>query len=157
MNRQFNYIVSAFLIFFLLFTGWSIIEKLFPAKATREIITGNNEQLVQVPLSESAVKGQILFMAKCARCHQLFKESTGPGLLSAIQSGRWDDRQKFFEWIRDPLAFMKKDPYTRKLKELYGSIMQAFPDITREQTDNIYDYLLEAGQANYKELPIARQ
>lgn len=36
---------------------------------------------------------------------------------------------------------MKSDPYTRGLKEMYGSMMTAFPDITNEEIDNIVAYL----------------
>jgi len=151
--RQSDYIISAFLLFLLLFAGGILIEHLSSAKpvtvsySSQVIDTDHQEEFV---LSANAVKGEILFQNNCAVCHQLFKNSTGPGLISAIRSDRWSDKQRFFEWIRNPALFMEKDEYTRDLKGKYGSMMRAFPEITREQTDCIHEYLMELGdKANY--------
>lgn len=84
-------------------------------------------------------------MSRCASCHSLFKDGTGPGLLDFQERGQWADRTQLYEWVKNPLAFMKKDPYTRELKKQYGTMMTGFPDITRDEVDAIADFLIQSG------------
>ncbi len=80
-------------------------------------------------------------MSKCASCHALFKDMTGPSLAMAIRSEQWADRKRLYDWIRNPEAFMKKDPYTKGLKEKFGSMMTAFPNLSNEEIDDIVEYI----------------
>lgn len=92
-------------------------------------------------LTEAAAKGKILFMQKCATCHSLFKDQTGPSIIGFEERGPWGNRQNLYDWIRNPSAFMKKNAYARELKEKYGSMMTGFPDISDEEIDNIVAYI----------------
>lgn len=65
---------------------------------------------------------------------------TGPSLLGFEERGPWHDRNNLYDWIRNPSKFMEKDPYTKSLKERFGSLMQAFPDLTNEEIDGIADF-----------------
>ncbi len=50
--------------------------------------------------------------------------------------------RNLYEWIRNPSAFMEKDSYARSLKEKFGSLMTAFPDLSDEEIDAIAAYII---------------
>jgi cytochrome c1 len=158
MNRQINYIVHASIILIFIGCGYVFFQKIFFSDPK----TVDTTQVTIVPqkqdisLSNSAAKGKILFMTKCAACHNIFKDMTGPSILGFEERGPWADRKNVYDWIRNPAAFMKKNEYARGLKEKYGSMMTAFPDLTNEEIDAICDYLKYAGQNRYEVMPIAK-
>jgi cytochrome c2 len=94
--------------------------------------------------SEATTKGKGLFQSKCASCHNIFKDMTGPALAGFEERGLRTDRNKLYEWIKNPVSFMKKEPYVQALKKKYGSVMTAFPDITNEDIDAIAMYINES-------------
>ena len=157
MNRQFNYIANAFLLFLSLFFAGLLIKKTFRVTSGRETVQVHTNSPEEITLSKSAQQGRTLFQSKCASCHSLFKNLTGPGLNGFEERGPWSDRIMFYEWIKNPAAFMAGDPYTMQLKRVYGSMMQAFPDITIAEVNSIYDYLLEAGSNPGDNMPVAKR
>ena len=50
---------------------------------------------------------------------------------------------------RNPADFMKKDSYTQKLKEKYGSMMTAFPDIPKKKLMLLLSILMKAMLTDY--------
>jgi Cytochrome c len=92
-------------------------------------------------INVSAQDGKVLFMGKCASCHQVFKPATGPALMNLEERNVWADHNKILEWAHNPTAYMAKDPYTQGLKAQYGSVMQAFPDLTIKEVDAIVSYI----------------
>ena len=96
---------------------------------------------LETPLEGAAYEGKIIFMQKCAACHNLFRGGTGPSILRFEDRGPWSDRQSLYAWIRNPAEFMRTNSYARELKEAYSSMMTAFPDITDEEVDNIVAYI----------------
>ena len=100
-------------------------------------------------INKSAYLGKSLFNSKCASCHQIFKHSTGPALMSLEERGPWGDRKKLYSWVRNPATFMIKDNYTQNLKKEFGSMMQAFPDLTDDEIDAIIDYLNASQSVQY--------
>jgi cytochrome c2 len=145
VNRQANYIISAHLLLATLTAGVLFVKsisstELWPQK--QEAFCGTVSPTAAV-LSETAAKGKTLFMSRCASCHSIFKDATGPGLLGFQNRGPWSDSNKLYEWIKNPSEFMKKDPYTRELKKQYGTVMTGFPDITRDEVDAIADFLIQ--------------
>src|SRR5687768_11946780 len=91
-----------------------------------------------------AQDGQALFRSNCNSCHTLHKDLTGPALANFTDRGPWSDRQKVYDWVHNPVAFMAKDPYTQGLKQQYGSVMQAFPNLSNEDIDAITEYIIKA-------------
>lgn len=129
--------------------GYYFVDKIVSTETfsdNQPTLTENKKELFKPPMSESAAFGKILFNSKCASCHQIFKDATGPGILGFEERGPWKDRNKLYEWIRNPAKFMESDPYTKSLKERFGSMMQSFPNITKEEIDAIIDYINFAGQ-----------
>ena len=90
----------------------------------------------------NAQDGKAIFNSKCAACHQVFKNSTGPALGGMEDRGPWGDRKKLYAWIHNPAAFMANDPYTQGLKDSHnGILMTGFPDLTEGEIDAIVDYV----------------
>lgn len=94
-----------------------------------------------------AQDGAVLFRSNCASCHALNKNLTGPALAGFQGRGPWGDRKQLYAWVHNPVAFMAKDPYTQGLKAQYGSVMQAFPNLSDKEIDAIADYIVKAGEA----------
>ena len=92
-----------------------------------------------------AQDGKALFSSKCATCHNVFKKGTGPALggFQEKENGKWADIGQLTAWIKNPSAFMAKDPYTAGLKAEFGSVMQASPDIKEEEVTAIASYINE--------------
>ena len=145
MNAQANHVVQGFLLALLLPAIGFILNKITDTgtseKATPVVdyVRVNNDNDV----SGASYKGKNLFLQKCASCHQLFKESTGPALMGFHQRGPWADREKLYQWVKNPSLFMKNDLYTKKLKDKYGTMMTAFPDISKEDLSAIAEYIVQ--------------
>lgn len=90
----------------------------------------------------NAQDGKAIFNSKCAACHNVFKNSTGPALGGMEERGPWSDRKKLYAWIHNPAGFMANDPYTQGLKDSHnGILMTGFPDLTEGEIDAIVDYV----------------
>jgi mono/diheme cytochrome c family protein len=82
--------------------------------------------------------GNIIFQQNCATCHALDRDLTGPAL---AHIGRLRPKQWLLDVTHNPAALMQKDCYLQMLKEQYGVIMQAFPNLDAKQICAIYTYL----------------
>ena len=91
----------------------------------------------------------MLFQQNCQSCHALDKNLTGPALRGITSRDPWGDRQNLYDWIHNPAAFMAKDSYTQGLKAQYGTIMQAFPQLTKEDIDEIINYIESSPSYSY--------
>ncbi|HET6993532.1 MAG TPA: cytochrome c [Chitinophagaceae bacterium] len=142
MNRQISYITTAHLILAAIATGYFIFSTI---STTKEQGTGSlpidNEPNSTAPMSQRAAYGKTLFLSKCASCHNIFRDATGPPFLNMIENPQWSDRQQLYKWIRNPEEFMKTNAYTRELKKTYGAMMMSFPDITDDEIDAIVEYV----------------
>jgi hypothetical protein len=92
-------------------------------------------------ISKNIEYGKKLFISNCATCHALDARLTGPALRNFRNRGNWKNTQEVYNWIRNPSAYMAKDPYTKNLHNEYGSVMQAFPDFTPRQIIAIISFL----------------
>jgi mono/diheme cytochrome c family protein len=144
VTRQLNYIIQGFLLALMIPIAGFVVEKISqtnPVDSSTVTIVDTEKAKQEAPLEGAAYNGKMIFLQKCATCHNLFKGGTGPSILDFEDRGPWSDRKNLYAWIRNPAEFMKKDPYTRELKEAYGSMMTAFPDITDEEIDNVVAYI----------------
>ena len=148
MNVQANYVVQGFLLALLLpAVGW-VLSKV----NSKESIPGAVDVVeyrgtsATTPFPSSLNKGKTLFLQKCASCHHVFKEMTGPALKDFQHRGQWADRDKLHEWIKNPALFMKNDSYTKQLKGKYIITMTAFSEISKEEVNAITDYIIWASE-----------
>ena len=110
-----------------------------------------HQQRPPEPLPEitpAIATGKQLFNQMCLACHRLY--NTEITILGFENRGPWADRQKLWEWLVDPKAFMKKDKYTAGLYEEFQLMQTAFPDITREQSDAIAEYLIYVNKSRQR-------
>lgn len=95
--------------------------------------------------TSSFAQGEGLFKAKCATCHAVFKNGTGPKLYEARK--RWEDAGEgefIYEWVRNNGALRASGKSQRALEifqEYKGSVMSVFADLSDEQIDGILDWV----------------
>jgi mono/diheme cytochrome c family protein len=95
-----------------------------------------------VPLTVTSTwqQGKQLFYDKCASCHMINKEMTGPAL-RGVES-RWPDKEKLYAFIRNSQEIIAKDKYARELwLQFNQTIMLSHPDLTDAQIDQILGYI----------------
>lgn len=117
-----------------------------------EIADMNSMQRPSSPLptiTPAIEAGKILFNQYCLSCHNV--KRTHATILGFENRGPWADRQKLWEWLVDPKAFMKKDRYTAEMYEEFQVLQTPFPDITRQQSDQIADYLIYVNKTRSRE------
>ena len=85
--------------------------------------------------------GKAIFNSKCASCHQVHKDGTGPALAGVEARHKWADHGELLKWINNPAAYIATDAYTRGLVTQYGSMMQAFPDFTMKDVEDVVAYI----------------
>lgn len=93
--------------------------------------------------AQDAAAGKAIFMAKCAACHNVMKDGTGPALKGVEDRHKWADHKEILSWVNNPGGYMAKDAYTQGLKAKFGSMMTAFPDVTLKDVDDIVAYINE--------------
>ena len=90
-------------------------------------------------------QGEGLFKAKCATCHAVFQNGTGPKLYGAVQ--RWEDAGEgdlIYEWVRNNAALRASGKSKRAAEvfaEYKGSVMTVFADLTDDQIKSIFDWV----------------
>ena len=144
MNVQANYVVQGFLLALLLPVAGLVVSKFNSDNPTHKEVQAIDhvESPKPVALPAALIKGKTLFLQKCASCHHVFKEMTGPALKDFQNRGQWADRDKLHEWIKNPALFMKNDLHTQQLKVKYITTMSAFPDISKEEVNAIADFII---------------
>lgn len=82
-------------------------------------------------LNVTAQDGKALFNSKCASCHQLDKEGTGPALRGILEKDPYGgDIKKMRNWVRNVNNLVVSDPHYKALKDKYGSLMTQFDEST---------------------------
>jgi cytochrome c2 len=137
--KEIKYIVHAFLLLLAFTTVFICLKAIYSLKKPETaIVMADRNQ----PGPEISSRGRQLFQSKCTTCHALFRHLTGPGLCNFESRGPWSERENVYQWLRNPIEFMKKDRYTRELKDGFGgAMMQAFPDLTNADIDEIISYI----------------
>lgn len=92
---------------------------------------------------ETKEMGKNLYATKCATCHSMRFDGTGPKLANVrekwIQGGA--KAGSIYQWVRDWNSIVYKDPYAREITKLKPTAMNRFPELTNEQIDGIFDYV----------------
>ena len=96
--------------------------------------------------AQDIAAGKAIFNSKCAACHNVLKDGTGPALAGIEERHKWADHKELLAWINNPASYMAKDPYTQGLKAKYGSMMTGFADVTLADVGNLVSYINEAAK-----------
>jgi mono/diheme cytochrome c family protein len=96
-----------------------------------------------VPATEAALfeQGKTLFQGKCASCHGIFKNATGPSLRNVQLRGPWTNKRNLLAYINYVPKFMAGNEYARQLKSEYKSIMTSYPDLRMRDLDALLTYI----------------
>ncbi|MCW3117272.1 MAG: c-type cytochrome [Chitinophagaceae bacterium] len=95
-------------------------------------------------LISPAQDGKALFNAKCASCHQLNKDATGPMLGGILDKEPYSgDVKKVYHWLRNVNTLIASDPHYKELFARFGSPMTQFPEsaISDKEIDAIIKYV----------------
>ena len=91
----------------------------------------------------ASAQGEDLFKAKCATCHQVFKDGTGPKLFEVRK--KWEDgganEGSIFQWVKDYEVAVANDPYAASVMASKPTNMNKFGDLTDEQITSIFDWI----------------
>ncbi len=130
--------LSSFVITALLFTFTNSIHA---QDETPEEVT-TEETTTPAPaddLGGDPTVGKQLFNTNCAACHQLDRKGVGPALRDVAEKY---EKEWLYSWIKDSQAMIAAgDPQAIAIFEEYNrSVMQAFPQLTNTDIDNILAY-----------------
>ncbi|MDF2187399.1 c-type cytochrome [Paraflavitalea sp. CAU 1676] len=145
MNKELGYVWEGTFLVVVVIIGMWVVQVLgnigasIDEQADAEVAKTEKKAVVQ--LTGNSAKGKALFDEKCATCHGVDKELTGPAL-RGIQD-RVKDKKLLHDWIRNSPAVLKAgNPYFQGLYEKYGKVsMSVFPSLTDEEIDNILLYI----------------
>lgn len=89
------------------------------------------------------LSGKVLFDQKCATCHLLYKDATGPALVGVRNSWITDGKSDLlYDFVNNWELAYQKDPNYIREKIIYSvTSMNAFPDISKEQIATIFNYI----------------
>lgn len=91
-------------------------------------------------VAKAQAVGKRIFQNKCASCHLVFKNATGPALFGVTAREPWTDSKKLYKYIRQPESF-GKSKYVDSLRQMNGSIHTGFPDLTDDEIGAILIYI----------------
>jgi len=94
-----------------------------------------------------AQDGKVIFQQKCAACHAVDKNLTGPALKGV--EDRWPAREELYSWVRNSAALIKAGhPRAVAVYNEYNKIqMPAFPELKDADIDAILAYVTTAATA----------
>ncbi|WP_299219547.1 c-type cytochrome [uncultured Aquimarina sp.] len=86
-------------------------------------------------------KGEALFKSLCAACHKRYKKMTGPALFGVADKY---EREWLYSWIKNSAAMIASgDAQAIAIYEEYNkTAMNAFPQLTNTDIDNILSYVM---------------
>jgi mono/diheme cytochrome c family protein len=87
------------------------------------------------------IRGKELFMSKCATCHNVNRQVTGPALAGVEK--RVPDKKLLYAWVRNNQAVLKLgNVYFRKLYNCYNKTpMNIFPELEDADVEDILAYI----------------
>lgn len=117
--------------------GWRVLLLVFlSACGSNQPQPSENDPLP----SAANPEGKEIFTSKCASCHRVNVELTGPALRGV--EDRWPDKQKLYAFIRNSTAVIETDKYAHDLWLKFNQTsMTLHPDLTDAQIRSVLDYI----------------
>ncbi|HLG41052.1 MAG TPA: cytochrome c, partial [Chitinophagaceae bacterium] len=91
-----------------------------------------------------AQDGKAIYISKCASCHKVVGNSTGPQLAGVLNGEFYSgDIKKIANWIYNVNKLVATDPHYIALKAEYGSVMLQFDPTSLPEKDiaAIFNYV----------------
>jgi cytochrome c551/c552 len=102
-------------------------------------------------LNLSAQDGKALFQSKCAQCHGVFKDASGPALRGVTQREPWASKPNdIYDWVHNPGAYIPKSKEMQDYLARFKQMMTPFPALTKEEIDAIINYVETAPDPSVK-------
>ena len=102
-----------------------------------------------------AIEGKALFMARCASCHNIHKDLTGPALAGVEQRRSLDWIVSFVQSPQSIIQSGDKDAVA--LYEKFNKLtMPDHPDLNADAIKNIVSYITEEGKKGEEMAPFAK-
>ena len=120
MLDQRKYIIGAFLILAVVFTGFYFAKGFISIKSSPGYCgTGHDYTFSNNDTSKIYKDGKVLFQVKCASCHIIHKDFVGPALTGITERGPWTNRKNIYEFLKNPMKFRTSDKYMQELRKKY--------------------------------------
>ncbi len=124
-----------FICFGFLFLITACVED---AKQTRGTSTQNIN--LQVTDNDRVESGKNIFLQKCAACHSINMNLTGPALKGVTK--RWDDSVLLYNYIRNAQEVIAKNAYAKSLFNKWNKVpMPPFEYLTDDDIKSILMYI----------------
>jgi len=120
MPDQRKYIIRAFLIFAIAFAGIYFAKGFISIKSSPGYCgTVGDNKFINPDTSRRYIDGKILFQNKCAACHAIQIDLTGPDLTGVTERGPWTNRKNIYDFLKNPMKFRTSDKYMQELRKKY--------------------------------------
>jgi len=118
MLNQGKYIIGAFLIFAIVSAGVYFVTGLV-SKDRLGCGTVDDNKFINQDTGRKYADGKILFQNKCAACHAVLIDITGPALAGVTERGPWTNRKNIYDFLKNPMKFRPSDKYMQELRKKY--------------------------------------
>jgi mono/diheme cytochrome c family protein len=136
--NQLKYIFQAVLFLFAGIIIYLIIQNFAGTKMvadnSKAEIALDNPKVIPKPDEN----GKKLFIENCSACHGIRGDA---GFSHSGYPSMWPDKNKLFDFIRNPSEARKKNPYVQELDKTFGVQMTGSPKLTDEEIQSILDYI----------------
>lgn len=144
--QQLRYLSTAAFFLFLVFitaTGFSHLFTTKPGDISQSPAAVYQQSLTD-RTNEEFVAGKQLFEGyNCNACHRV-SGSHSDLFTAAVQNEYWTSTDKIADFLRNPDSY-SKEPYIQERERIFDQKMHiAFPDITDEQMNLMYRYIISA-------------
>ncbi|MFT5858185.1 MAG: mono/diheme cytochrome c family protein [Flavobacteriaceae bacterium] len=104
----------------------------------------------EVASESEYIDGEGLFWSKCATCHNIDRNGTGPKLRHV--RSKWEEYStvegSIYQWVRNWITAVKNDPYAEEIARLKPTASDNFPELSNAQIDAIFNYIDDSPDAS---------
>ena len=115
------------------------------------VVTTTQNYNLQITDEDRIVTGKSIFLQKCASCHSINMNLTGPALKGVTK--RWESQSVMFDFIRNSQMVIAKDVYAKSLFNKWNKVpMPPFSYLTDEDIQSILLYIKSGSSKKQNEL-----
>ena len=119
--------------------------------AKQTIVTNTQNNNIQITDDDRIETGKSIFLQKCATCHSINMNLTGPALKGVAK--RWDDKKKLYEYIRNSQSVIANNDYAKALFYKWNKVpMPPFQYLSDDDINSILLYVKSGSSKKQNEL-----